>query len=141
MPVSDIPVPVKEENEFKNWTLIDTVGIETRVKNCVHMFEDLKVKANWTPLATPIPTLTPTPTVTPEPIATPTPTMTPEPTPIETPEIPEPTITPAPDETPTESTSESDSNNNDDDLEFEDYACLTADNIKLTPNTISVENA
>ena len=141
VPVSDIPVPVKEENEFKNWTLIDTVGIETRVKNCVHMFEDLKVKANWTPLATPIPTLTPTPTVTPEPIATPTPTMTPEPTPIETPEIPEPTITPAPDETPTESTSESDSNNNDDDLEFEDYACLTADNIKLTPNTISVENA
>ena len=141
VPVSDIPVPVKEENEFKNWTLIDTVGIETRVKNCVHMFEDLKVKANWTPLATPIPTLTPTPTVTPEPIATPTPTMTPEPTPIETSEIPEPTITPAPDETPTESTSESDSNNNDDDLEFEDYACLTADNIKLTPNTISVKNA
>ena len=142
VPVSDIPVPVKEENDFKDWTLIDTVGIEYNAgSNNIHMFEDLKVKANWTPLATPIPTLTPTPTVTPEPIATPTPTMTPEPTPIETPEIPEPTITPAPDETPTESTSESDSNNNDDDLEFEDYACLTADNIKLTPNTISVENA
>ena len=99
VPVSDIPVPVKEENEFKNWTLIDTVGIETRVKNCVHMFEDLKVKANWTPLATPIPTLTPTPTLTPEPI------ITPDPDPVITPEVtitPEPTETPEPTTTPEE---------------------------------------
>lgn len=101
VPVSDIPVPVKEENEFKNWTLIDTVGIETRVKNCVHMFEDLKVKANWTPLATPIPTLTPTPTLTPEPIITPDP----DPDPVITPEVtitPEPTETPEPTTTPEE---------------------------------------
>ena len=142
VPVSDIPVPVKEGNEFEKWSCyVPSFGLEENVGTKLTMFAAKEVKANWTPLATPIPTLTPTPTVTPEPIATPTPTMTPEPTPIETPEIPEPTITPAPDETPTESTSESDSNNNDDDLEFEDYACLTADNIKLTPNTISVENA
>ena len=142
VPVSDIPVPVKEGNEFEKWSCyVPSFGLEENVGTKLTMFAAKEVKANWTPLATPIPTLTPTPTVTPEPIATPTPTMTPEPTPIETSEIPEPTITPAPDETPTESTSESDSNNNDDDLEFEDYACLTADNIKLTPNTISVKNA
>lgn len=92
VPVSDIPVPVKEENDFKDWTLIDTVGIEYNAgSNNIHMFEDLKVKANWTPLATPIPTLTPTPTLTPEPI------ITPDPDPVITPEV---TITPEPTEAP-----------------------------------------
>ena len=100
VPVSDIPVPVKEENDFKDWTLIDTVGIEYNAgSNNIHMFEDLKVKANWTPLATPIPTLTPTPTLTPEPI------ITPDPDPVITPEVtitPEPTETPEPTTTPEE---------------------------------------
>lgn len=100
VPVSDIPVPVKEENDFKDWTLIDTVGIEYNAgSNNIHMFEDLKVKANWTTLATPIPTLTPTPTLTPEPI------ITPDPDPVITPEVtitPEPTETPEPTTTPEE---------------------------------------
>lgn len=63
------------------------------------MFAAKEVKANWTPLATPIPTLTPEPIITPDPdpVITPEVTITPEPT-----EAPEPTETPEPTATPEE---------------------------------------
>ena len=106
VPVSDIPVPVKEGNEFEKWSCyVPSFGLEENVGTKLTMFAAKEVKANWTPLATPIPTLTPTPTLTPEPIITPDPdpvitpevTITPEPT-----EAPEPTETPEPTATPEE---------------------------------------
>ena len=136
--VSDIPVPEKNNNKFDKWTVIDgTYGIEGGASKFVRMFDNQTLKANWTAL--PTPTSTPTPTITPTPTVTPEPTATPTPTPTETPEAPEPTITPTPAETPTEPTSET-SDNKDDSLELDNSSDLTANNIKLTPDTISVEN-
>lgn len=92
VPVSDIPVPVKEGNEFEKWSCyVPSFGLEENVGTKLTMFAAKEVKANWTPLATPIPTLTPTPTLTPEPI------ITPDPDPVITPEV---TITPEPTEAP-----------------------------------------
>ena len=100
VPVSDIPVPVKEGNEFEKWSCyVPSFGLEENVGTKLTMFAAKEVKANWTPLATPIPTLTPTPTLTPEPI------ITPDPDPVITPEVtitPEPTETPEPTTTPEE---------------------------------------
>lgn len=100
VPVSDIPVPVKEGNEFEKWSCyVPSFGLEENIGTKLTMFAAKEVKANWTPLATPIPTLTPTPTLTPEPI------ITPDPDPVITPEVtitPEPTETPEPTTTPEE---------------------------------------
>ena len=100
VPVSDIPVPVKEGNEFEKWSCyVPSFGLKENVGTKLTMFAAKEVKANWTPLATPIPTLTPTPTLTPEPI------ITPDPDPVITPEVtitPEPTETPEPTTTPEE---------------------------------------
>lgn len=92
VPVSDIPVPVKEGNEFEKWSCyVPSFGLEENVGTKLTMFAAKEVKANWTPLATPIPTLTPEPIITPDPdpVITPEVTITPEPT-----EAPEPTATP-----------------------------------------------
>lgn len=100
VPVSDIPVPVKEGNEFEKWSCyVPSFGLEENVGTKLTMFAAKEVKANWTPLATPIPTLTPEPIITPDPdpVITPEVTITPEPT-----EAPEPTETPEPTATPEE---------------------------------------
>ena len=151
--VKEIPTPVSPGYKFEKWTSVYTDGWECNETTTIHMSEPKTLKAHWTkiattptPTSTPNPTATPTPTVTPKPTATPVPTAAPTPTVTPTPEpttVPQPTTTPEPTNAPepTETPAPTpDNSNNDDDLKFEDCAGLTVDNIKLTPDTISVEN-
>lgn len=48
--VSNIPKPQREGFKFDGWTEIDTYNIEYGVGKEIRMFEDLKLRANWSDL-------------------------------------------------------------------------------------------